>query len=378
MKSTASKRLARDLRELNACPVGRINAEPVNDNIFLWHGNVQGIDKSWSECVLHFSLEFSERYPSEPPKVILATAFPHPNVVPSGGRLEVCMDMLTTIGSTASKDAGRPYERWTSAFSVRSVLQQLVSFLAADYVRSDSLTPDRKALASACRNEAAKHDCNVCSHRATAGYFWPKVVTEDEAAMAPSNCNPVIAMSAASESFFCLQARSFEARIQSRQIEAQDKSEVQALASRDAIVEVLEVQSTLEPQPFLSCHNLLNTPETEEEVEEVNNQTENEWVSANRRGQKPKDLWATAAKSSNNTPPSTKAMPPSLPQGLTPACSLFSTLASLHGDPRPLCSACGREKPREKYPLSHPPLPPFSLFTLLFVLFGFTFFKHPY
>jgi len=348
MSLSASKRLTRDLRELNSCPVGRISAEPVNDNILLWHGNVQGIDR-WSECVLHFSLEFSERYPLEPPKVFLATAFPHPNVVPSGGRLEVCMDMLTTLGSTASKDAGRPYERWTSAFSVRSVLQQLVSFLAADYGNSDSLHPDRVALASASRNAASKHDCKLCEHRAGAGHFWPKVVTEDQAARAPSSFPPVIAMSAASESFFCLQARSFEARILNRQMVSEEgKKENLELDSGAATK--LEVQPTAEPRPVLSLNTSLNTPEPEVEVEVVNQELheEQEWVLPNRRGHKSKDLWETAAKISQNTT-TTKVFPSSLPQqGLKPACSLFSNLASLHGDPRPMCSACGREKPREK------------------------------
>ena len=78
----------------------------------------------------HLVLEFTDAYPKEPPKVCLSTPYPHPNVIRrNAGGHEVCMDMLTPMGSALMNDGGRPYERWSSAFSVRSVLMQLSSFI---------------------------------------------------------------------------------------------------------------------------------------------------------------------------------------------------------------------------------------------------------
>lgn len=105
------KRLGLDLQELDTCPVGRVSARPLESNILQWHGNIQGIG-NWTGCTLHFTIIFTDQYPSEPPKVLLATPFPHPNVITAAdGSNEVCMDMLTSLASKDLKDGGRPYER---------------------------------------------------------------------------------------------------------------------------------------------------------------------------------------------------------------------------------------------------------------------------
>lgn len=70
-------------------------------------------------------IKFPDNYPEAPPKVNLCTVIEgHPNVFDWGEEYPyICLDMLK--GHTSKT----PYEGWSSAYSVLSLLLQLQSFL---------------------------------------------------------------------------------------------------------------------------------------------------------------------------------------------------------------------------------------------------------
>ncbi|KAJ3248041.1 hypothetical protein HDU78_002134 [Chytriomyces hyalinus] len=130
--STAAKRLYRDFAELKQSPVARANAEPLNqENLFLWHGNLLGLKGPFAVTPLHFTLEFPENYPTAPPKVLLCSPLPHPNVSAAPKRPgfhRICLDMLETgaYADPSTHSGGTfPYSGWSSSYTVRSIMMQL-------------------------------------------------------------------------------------------------------------------------------------------------------------------------------------------------------------------------------------------------------------
>jgi ubiquitin-conjugating enzyme E2 J2 len=145
-----SSRLMKEWMEIQRCPVRNASISPLNEeNLNEWyvpypflhlirstnhlicrHGNIQGTENSeWEGIVVHFIITFPPEYPIRPPRVRLFSYIPHLNVQSRNGTWEVCLDMLESqpIGSMTT-----PYHYWSSAFSVRSILVQMTSFLLAD------------------------------------------------------------------------------------------------------------------------------------------------------------------------------------------------------------------------------------------------------
>ena len=117
--------------EIKRCPVPNIAIFPLNEeNLNEWHGNIKGVENSHCDgIVVHFVISFPPLYPVHPPRVTLCSFIPHLNVQSRNGSWEICLDMLESMplgGVTI------PYQHWSSAFSVRSVLVQLTSFLLTE------------------------------------------------------------------------------------------------------------------------------------------------------------------------------------------------------------------------------------------------------
>jgi ubiquitin-protein ligase len=126
-----SSRLMKEWLEIQKCPVANASVSPLNDeNLNEWHGNIQGTENSeWEGIVVHFVITFPPEYPIRPPRVRLFSYIPHLNVQSRNAAWEVCLDMFESqpVGSMTT-----PYHYWSSAFSVRSILIQMTSFLLAD------------------------------------------------------------------------------------------------------------------------------------------------------------------------------------------------------------------------------------------------------
>jgi ubiquitin-protein ligase len=126
--SFAKRRLIRDLKELDRerPTLLTISAAPTFD-LFHWRACLRPNDGPYAGIVFHVKLIFPETYPQNPPDISLCSSIPHPNVFGDW----ICLDMLKFYTSST------PYEGWTPAYSVTSILLQLQSFLFAENIPQD-------------------------------------------------------------------------------------------------------------------------------------------------------------------------------------------------------------------------------------------------
>jgi len=121
IQNVATKRLLKDLMEINKSPLKGINAAPVSEkNLFVWHCNMRGPEGTpYEGGIFHVVLNFPQDYPQKPPTLQLCTRIEHPNVFGS----TICLDMLQQT------DSAEKYSGWSSAYTVQSILVQLQAFL---------------------------------------------------------------------------------------------------------------------------------------------------------------------------------------------------------------------------------------------------------
>lgn len=127
-KLVVRRRLFRDWKELEAQKdeLTTVTAMPTSD-MFVWHCNLRPDDGPFSGTVFHLVLRFPWDYPTSPPRVKLCTFLEHPNVYNDW----ICLDMLQP------RYTNKPFQGWTSAYSVSSILLQLQSFLFAENIPQD-------------------------------------------------------------------------------------------------------------------------------------------------------------------------------------------------------------------------------------------------
>src|SRR5690348_1590542 len=103
----ARRRLMRDFKRLQQDPPSGISGAPNEDNIMQWNAVIFGPDdtpweggeyqevccefKSISLGTFRLSLQFTENYPNEAPKVKFLSKMFHPNVYADGS---ICLDIL--------------------------------------------------------------------------------------------------------------------------------------------------------------------------------------------------------------------------------------------------------------------------------------------
>jgi len=93
VKQRATKRLMRDLLQIQKNPIQGISALPIENpsNIFIWHANIQGPKGTpWEKGIFHMVLRFPMEYPDVPPTIILSSTVHHECVQEN----RVCLDML--------------------------------------------------------------------------------------------------------------------------------------------------------------------------------------------------------------------------------------------------------------------------------------------
>eukprot|EP00931_Biecheleriopsis_adriatica_P001700 TRINITY_DN10213_c0_g1_i1.p1 TRINITY_DN10213_c0_g1~~TRINITY_DN10213_c0_g1_i1.p1 ORF type:complete len:522 (+),score=81.17 TRINITY_DN10213_c0_g1_i1:57-1568(+) len=137
-KAVALRRLKHDWEELQQSPLHGIAAEPLADNLQEWHANLAPEHGHFAGLLLHVRLCFPDSYPADPPKVQLCTQIPHSNVIPRLGRETnfICIDMLKNFFWMGGEDSSRPYEGWSTAYSVSSILLQVQCFLFDDWAQN--------------------------------------------------------------------------------------------------------------------------------------------------------------------------------------------------------------------------------------------------
>ena len=109
-----SRRLVRELLELNQRPVDFATAGPIGEDINKWNVVIVGPPNTpYDGGAFRLKLRFPEEYPFKPPTVKFLTKIYHPNVTCSDG--EVCPALLA--------------ENWAPHLNIRYILETLRTLL---------------------------------------------------------------------------------------------------------------------------------------------------------------------------------------------------------------------------------------------------------
>ncbi|KAK8777297.1 hypothetical protein V5799_029358 [Amblyomma americanum] len=120
LHSSALKRLQQEVVIISTYDNDGITAIPDEDNLFHWSATIQGpVGTVYEGSEYNLSLQFSTRYPVEPPRVGFETPCFHPNI---GDQGNICVDILNEI--------------WTALLNVRTLLLSIQTLLAWPNVSS--------------------------------------------------------------------------------------------------------------------------------------------------------------------------------------------------------------------------------------------------
>mmetsp|Transcript_21486 Transcript_21486/g.30768 ORF Transcript_21486/g.30768 Transcript_21486/m.30768 type:complete len:177 (-) Transcript_21486:1104-1634(-) len=110
---SVTKRLQQELMQLMMSGETDCTAFPQGDNLFEWAGTITGsVDTVYENLQFKLSITFPPNYPYTAPTIKFITPCFHPNVDEHGN---ICLDILK--------------EKWSAAYSVRTVLISLQSLL---------------------------------------------------------------------------------------------------------------------------------------------------------------------------------------------------------------------------------------------------------
>ena len=109
----ASKRISRELKDIQSEPPANCSAGPEGDDLFKWTATIMGPEGTpYNSGVFFLEVDFPSNYPFKPPKVYFKTRIYHPNINSSGG---ICLDILK--------------DNWSPALTVSKVLLSICSLL---------------------------------------------------------------------------------------------------------------------------------------------------------------------------------------------------------------------------------------------------------
>ncbi|MED6216253.1 E2 SUMO-conjugating protein ubc9 [Stylosanthes scabra] len=101
----ASKRILKELKDLQKDPPTSCSAGPVAEDMFHWQATIMGPpDSPYAGGVFLVTIHFPPDYPFKPPKVAFRTKVFHPNINSNGS---ICLDILK--------------EQWSPALTISKV-----------------------------------------------------------------------------------------------------------------------------------------------------------------------------------------------------------------------------------------------------------------
>ncbi|KAK9053950.1 hypothetical protein SSX86_025025 [Deinandra increscens subsp. villosa] len=125
MVSMASRRILKELKDLQRDPPASCSAGPVAQDMFHWQATIIGPnDSPYSGGVFQVTIHFPPDYPFKPPKVAFRTKVFHPNINNNGN---ICLDILK--------------DQWSPALTISKVLLSICSLLT-DPNPDDPLVPE--------------------------------------------------------------------------------------------------------------------------------------------------------------------------------------------------------------------------------------------
>ena len=109
----SSKRIQKDIIDLEKNPIEHISAGPKSYNIYEWEGTLMGPSRSpYAGGVFNLSIIFPSNYPFKPPKVKFLTKIFHPNIDYFGN---ICLDLLNV--------------KWCPSLNISKLLLSILSLL---------------------------------------------------------------------------------------------------------------------------------------------------------------------------------------------------------------------------------------------------------
>ncbi|KAI3897043.1 hypothetical protein MKX03_015867 [Papaver bracteatum] len=140
---SASRRIQKELKDLERDPPTSCSAGPVGENMFHWQGTIMGpTDSPYAGGVFLITIQFPTDYPFKPPKVTFKTQVFHPNINSNGS---ILLDILK--------------DQWSPALTVSKVLLSICSLLT-DPNPDDPLVPE---IAHMYKSDRAKYETTARS-----------------------------------------------------------------------------------------------------------------------------------------------------------------------------------------------------------------------
>jgi len=136
-----SRRIKKELDELNLSPPTNCSAGPVGDDLYKWQATIMGPEGSpYHGGIFFLKIEFPADYPFKPPRIQFSTPIYHCNINSSGS---ICLDILK--------------DQWSPALTISKLLLSICS-LMDDPNPNDPLVPE---IADLLRKNKPLHDENA-------------------------------------------------------------------------------------------------------------------------------------------------------------------------------------------------------------------------
>ncbi|KAF9160970.1 Ubiquitin-conjugating enzyme E2 2 [Mortierella sp. AD011] len=111
--SSSTKRIQKELAEINLDPPCNCSAGPKGDDLYEWVSTITGPSESpYASGVFFLDIHFPQEYPFRPPKIVFRTRIYHCNINSQG---QICLDVLK--------------ENWSPALTISKVLLSILSLL---------------------------------------------------------------------------------------------------------------------------------------------------------------------------------------------------------------------------------------------------------
>jgi ubiquitin-protein ligase len=119
--NSSTKRLLKDLKEIQKNPLPTVFASPIENDLYEWHVNLMGpVETTFEGVFIHIILKIPQNYPSSAPRVELMTPINRSHVY---GR-NICLDMLETHFTN------NLYTGWSTGYSIlRFASIAIISFI---------------------------------------------------------------------------------------------------------------------------------------------------------------------------------------------------------------------------------------------------------
>ncbi|BFZ11825.1 hypothetical protein BsWGS_14864 [Bradybaena similaris] len=164
------KRFKFDQEELRKSPVANVSAAPLENNIYEWHCNIRQ-----DEIIFHVILFFPKQYPYQSPSAeFLPVGFSYSSGATKQGKkgTQICLDIFSDFSEVHTEWQSKKGEGWSPAYTIQTVLMNLVAFLAETQAAGTASATYTNNL-----NLSKNFTCADCGHC----YSKPFPALDDEA-----------------------------------------------------------------------------------------------------------------------------------------------------------------------------------------------------